>query len=76
FTIDLGAVRAWCRDAKVPLAVNAAQALGQVPVTVEGADFVCGTSHKWMMGGYGTGLFWAREGWLHEHGLPWAGWFS
>jgi selenocysteine lyase/cysteine desulfurase len=76
FAIDLPALRALCRDRKVPLALNVAQALGQLPVTVEGADFVCGTSHKWMMGGYGTGLFYAREGWLEELGLPWAGWLS
>ena len=76
FAIDLPAVVAHCRARKVPLAVNVAQALGQVPIDVGGFDFMCGTSHKWMMGGYGTGLFYVREGWLEEHGLPWAGWFS
>ncbi len=76
FAIDLPALVAHCRARKVPLAVNVAQALGQVPVNVDGFDFMCGTSHKWMMGGYGTGLFYVREGWLEEHGLPWAGWFS
>lgn len=76
FAIDLPGIVALCRARKVPLAVNVAQALGQVPIDVDGFDFMCGTSHKWMMGGYGTGLFYAREGWLEEHGLPWAGWFS
>lgn len=76
FAIDLPKLRALCATRKLPLAVNVAQALGQLPISAEGVDFLCGTSHKWMMGGYGTGLFYAREGWLEEHGLPWAGWFS
>ena len=76
FAIDQRALVEHCRAAKLPLAVNVAQALGQVPVNVDGFDFMCGTSHKWMMGGYGLGLFYVREGWLEEHGLPWAGWFS
>ncbi|MBK7860914.1 MAG: aminotransferase class V-fold PLP-dependent enzyme [Archangiaceae bacterium] len=76
FAIDLSAVRALARTRKVPLAVNVAQALGQVPLSADGIDFLCGTSHKWLMGGYGTGFFYAREGWLEEHGLPWAGWLT
>jgi selenocysteine lyase/cysteine desulfurase len=43
---------------------------------VGGIDFVCGTGLKWMMGGYGLGLFYVKPGWLEEHGLPWAGWLT
>ncbi len=76
FAIDLPAVVSYCRGRKLPLAVNVAQALGQVPFDVDGVDFACGTSHKWMMAGYGLGLLYVRDGWLAEHGLPWASWFS
>lgn len=76
FAIDLPAVVSYCRARKVPLAVNAAQALGQIPIDVDGVDFLCGTSHKWLMAGYGAGLLYVRDGWLAEHGLPWASWFS
>jgi cysteine desulfurase / selenocysteine lyase len=78
FAIDLEGVAAHCRARNVPLAINGAQALGQVPidVTALGADFLCGTSHKWLMGGYGVGLFFAKEGWFEELGAPWAGWLS
>jgi selenocysteine lyase/cysteine desulfurase len=76
FTFDLGALAKHANARRVPLAVNVAQALGQVPVSTEGIDFLCGVSHKWMMGGYGVGLLFVREGWLEEHGLPWAGWLS
>jgi selenocysteine lyase/cysteine desulfurase len=72
FMIDLDGLS----TLKVPVALNVAQALGQVRIDASRFDFVCGTSLKWMMGGYGTGLFAARAGWLEELGLPWAGWFS
>ncbi len=76
--IDLTALTALCRSRKLPLALNVAQALGQIRIDAEalGVDFLCGTSHKWMMGGFGVGVFYARQGWLEELGLPWAGWFS
>jgi selenocysteine lyase/cysteine desulfurase len=72
FAIDLRALKTLGR----PIALNVAQALGQIRVDVSGIDFLCGTSHKWFMGGYGTGFFYARAGWLEELGLPWSGWFS
>lgn len=72
FLIDLDGLA----TLKVPVALNVAQALGQVRIDASRFDFVCGTSHKWMMGGYGTGVFAVRPGWLEELGLPWAGWFS
>jgi selenocysteine lyase/cysteine desulfurase len=73
FHIDVRAVGALCKARKVPFALNVAQALGQVEIDASmGFDFLCGTSHKWMMGGYGVGLFYARE----PLELPWAGWFS
>jgi selenocysteine lyase/cysteine desulfurase len=72
FAVDLEALKKLGR----PIALNVAQALGQIRIDVRGLDFLCGTSHKWFMGGYGTGFFYVREGWLEEHGLPWSGWFS
>ncbi|MBL8957191.1 MAG: aminotransferase class V-fold PLP-dependent enzyme, partial [Myxococcaceae bacterium] len=76
FVIDLPAVKAYCRGRRLPLAVNVAQTLGQVPFDVDGVDFACGTSHKWLMAGYGLGVLYVRDGWLKEHGLPWASWFA
>ncbi len=75
FRIDLEAVRALARQKGLLLAVNAAQALGQFPLSVEGIDFLCGASHKWLMGGFGVGVFFARRA-LWADGLPMAGWLS
>jgi cysteine desulfurase / selenocysteine lyase len=78
FRLDLAGVSRLCRDQGLAFVVNAAQALGQVPIEVEaiGADFLCAPSHKWLMGGYGVGLFYARPEMLDEVDLPVAGWLS
>ncbi|MHB8877731.1 MAG: aminotransferase class V-fold PLP-dependent enzyme [Myxococcaceae bacterium] len=78
FRLDLAAVGRLCRERKLVFAVNGAQALGQVPIDVASAriDYLCGTSHKWMMGGFGVGLFFARAALLARARLPFAGWLS
>jgi cysteine desulfurase/selenocysteine lyase len=78
FRIDLSAVSALCRDRGLLLAVNGAQALGQIPfdVDAQGIDFLCGTSHKWLFAGYGVGLFFARKALLDQAALPMCGWLS
>jgi cysteine desulfurase / selenocysteine lyase len=77
YRIDLAAIANACRARGLPLALNAAQAAGQVPIDVAslGAGFVCGTGHKWLMGGYGLGHLALQGDWLEEP-LPWAGWLS
>ena len=78
FRLDLAGVSSLCRDRGLIFALNAAQALGQVPIDVSaiGADFLCAPSHKWLMGGYGVGLFYARSEMLDGVDLPAAGWLS
>jgi cysteine desulfurase / selenocysteine lyase len=60
------------------LALNGAQALGQLPIDVaaSGAAFFAAPSHKWFMAGYGTGLLFIRRDWLTTVPLPMAGWLS
>jgi len=48
-----------CREAGVPLVVDAAQALGHTDVDI-GADVVYGTSRKWLCGPRGVGFLCAR----------------
>ncbi|MFZ5472145.1 MAG: aminotransferase class V-fold PLP-dependent enzyme [Myxococcota bacterium] len=78
YRAELEALGRLCRAQKLYFAVNGAQALGQVKVDVRAQriDFLCGTSHKWMMGGYGTGVFFARKALLEKVQLPFAGWLS
>jgi pyridoxal 5-phosphate dependent beta-lyase len=52
-------IAAACREAGVPLVVDAAQALGHIDLDV-GADVVYGTSRKWLAGPRGVGFLCAR----------------
>jgi pyridoxal 5-phosphate dependent beta-lyase len=54
-----GEIAALCRAAGVPLALDAAQSLGQVAVDL-GADAVYGTSRKWLAGPRGVGFLCVR----------------
>lgn len=54
-----GDVAALCREAGVPLVLDAAQSLGHVDTDV-GADVVYATSRKWLAGPRGVGLLFAR----------------
>ncbi|MCU0695677.1 MAG: aminotransferase class V-fold PLP-dependent enzyme [Myxococcaceae bacterium] len=76
YRVDLEGLARLCRDRKLVLCLNGAQAIGHVPldVTATGASFLAMPSHKWLGAGYGTGmLVVARE--FHEV-LPMAGWLS
>jgi pyridoxal 5-phosphate dependent beta-lyase len=56
------AAAALCREAEVPLWVDAAQALGHVD-TACGADAIYATSRKWLTGPRGVGLVGVAERW-------------
>lgn len=78
YRVDLSQIGALCRIRGLKLAINAAQALGQVPINAAslGADFVCAPSHKWMMGGYGLGMIYASPSWHDPASWPFGGWLS
>jgi hercynylcysteine S-oxide lyase len=52
-------IAALCREAEVPLVVDAAQSLGHVDADL-GADAVSGTSRKWLAGPRGVGILCVR----------------
>ena len=52
-------VASLCRDAGVPLVLDAAQSLGHADVDL-GADVVYGTSRKWLSGPRGVGMLFVR----------------
>jgi pyridoxal 5-phosphate dependent beta-lyase len=56
------AAAAMCREAGVPLWVDAAQAIGHVD-TAAGADVVYATSRKWLTGPRGVGMLGVAEPW-------------
>lgn len=78
FRVDLEGLSRLCRERGLPLCLNAAQGLGQVPLNVHalGASALAAPSHKWLFAGYGTGLLFLKSAWLDETPLPMAGWLS
>ncbi|WP_339102486.1 aminotransferase class V-fold PLP-dependent enzyme [Haloterrigena salinisoli] len=58
-------------DAGALVLVDAVQAPGQRPIDVRewGADFVAAAGHKWLVGPFGSGFLYAREGLEREHDL-------
>ena len=59
-TLDLAALGAVCRQAGALLVVNASQALGARPLSLQSTpvDAVVSCGYKWLCGPYGTGFTW------------------
>lgn len=77
FQVDLKGLSALCQAKKLPLLINAAQALGQLQLDVRALKpaFLAAPSHKWLMAGYGMAMLFVDEGWLDDP-LPMGGWLS
>lgn len=78
YRLDLQAASKLCRSRGLYFVVNGSQALGQVPVDVarERIDILAAAAHKWVMGGYGMGIFFARRKLLKETQPPLVSWLS
>jgi selenocysteine lyase/cysteine desulfurase len=55
-TLDLAPIAAACRSSGAWLIVDGVQAVGAIPVRVGLADAYCGSSFKWLLGGFGLGF--------------------
>lgn len=56
--------------------VDATQALGRVPVTVDGVDFLVASSYKWLLGLHGLGVVYCAPDLLSRLRPGAAGWYS
>jgi L-cysteine/cystine lyase len=65
-------------ESDVPVLLDAAQALGAVPVDVRalGCDFYAASGQKWLCGPEGSGCLFVREDRLEELLVPWPGYGS
>lgn len=61
-----------------PVLLDAAQALGAIPVDVRslGCDFYAGSGQKWLCGPEGSGCLYVRKERLDELLIPWPGYSS
>ncbi|MGI8430531.1 MAG: aminotransferase class V-fold PLP-dependent enzyme [Solirubrobacteraceae bacterium] len=72
--VDAGALAA----TGVPVLLDAAQAVGAVPVDVRalGCDFYSGSGQKWLCGPEGSGCLYVRRDRIEELLVPWPGYGS
>ncbi len=62
----------------VPVLLDAAQAIGAIPVDVKalGCDYYAGSGQKWLCGPEGSGCLYVRRERLEELTVPWPGYGS
>lgn len=60
-TVDLEEIGRACRASGAWLIVDGVQAVGAIPVRAELADAYCGSSFKWLLGGFGLGFMTLSE---------------
>jgi L-cysteine/cystine lyase len=72
--VDVPALRA----TGVPVLLDAAQALGAIPVNMEelGCDYYAGSGQKWLCGPAGSGCLYVKRERLDELTVPWPGYGS
>jgi selenocysteine lyase/cysteine desulfurase len=58
------------------LCVDATQALGRVPVSVEGVDFLVSSSYKWLLGSHGLAVVYATPAVCERLTHATSGWYS
>jgi len=58
------------------LCVDATQALGRVPVNVEGVDFLVASSYKWLLGSHGLAVVYAAPALRERLSGATVGWYS
>ena len=59
----------------VPVVFDAAQSAGQFPVDLRDmdCDFYACTGHKWLLGGWGTGMLYVKKDWITRLNVSWTG---
>ena len=76
--VPVGEICQLARNRKIPTVVDIAQSAGIVPIDVRDwdADFVIGSSVKFLCGGPGAGFLWANDRILRDCQPTDVGWFS
>ena len=72
-TVDLDQIGAACRASGAWLIVDGVQAVGAMPVSAGLADAYCGSSFKWLLGGFGLGFMTLSERLAREWTPPFRG---
>lgn len=73
---SIRAIASQAHQAGALVCVDATQALGRVPVSIDGADFLVASSYKWMLGLHGLGLTYVSPGLWEKLEPASLGWYS
>ena len=76
--LDAKRVADACHKAGAALLLDLSQAVGVMPIDVRelGADFAVISGYKWLLGPFGTGLFWIAREWQERLALGPAYWMA
>ena len=77
YRCDLSAISRFCRGEKIRLLVDGTQSLGAVPLNVrelDGIDYLCAATYKWLLGPDGLGFVYIRKDKLKELSFSDLGW--
>ena len=58
------------------LAVDVTQALGRIPLKLDGVDLIVSSTHKWILASHGGGLVGVPKARAEEWTVPAGGWFN
>lgn len=72
----LPALSAAAHAAGALFVLDATQALGRVPVSIEGVDFLVASSYKWLLATHGLGIVYMAPALRQAFPEPTAGWYS
>jgi len=77
FMVDLPALHeAIQQKSNALLAVDVTQALGRIPLDLNGADLIVSSTHKWILASHGGGLVGVPNARKAEWTVPAGGWFN
>ncbi len=68
-------IEATRRHSSAQIAVDVTQALGRVPLQLEGVDLIVSSTHKWILGSHGGGLVGVPARSASQWHVPAGGWF-
>lgn len=77
YRCDLSTISRFCQGEKIRLLVDGTQSLGAVPLNVrelDGIDYLCAATYKWLLGPDGLGFVYIRKDKLKELSFSDLGW--
>jgi selenocysteine lyase/cysteine desulfurase len=72
----MGRIAAAAHQVGAVMSVDATQALGRCPVSLEGVDYLMSSSFKWLLGPHGLGIVYIARGFRPRFKPASVGWYS